>query len=64
VYAYTRESAGEKVLVLLSFRKNGGTFNLGAMQLGEEWINNLAALKIDAGKVILQPYQACVVKLK
>jgi oligo-1,6-glucosidase len=64
VYAYTRESAGEKVLVLLSFRKNGGTFNLGTMQLGDEWINNMGALKVDAGKVLLQPYQACVVKLK
>jgi oligo-1,6-glucosidase len=64
VYAYTRESAGEKVLVLLSFRKNGGTFDLGAMQLGEEWINNMGALKVENGKVMLQPYQACVVKLK
>jgi oligo-1,6-glucosidase len=63
VYAYTRESAGEKVLVLLSFRKNGGTFNLGTMQLGEEWINNMGALKVENGKVLLLPYQACVVKV-
>lgn len=64
VYAYTRESNGEKVLVLLSFRKNGGTFNLGNMQLGEEWINNLQPLKINGTVVTLQPYQACIVKLK
>jgi oligo-1,6-glucosidase len=64
VYAYTRESTTEKVLVLLSFRKNGGNFNLGTMQLGEEWINNMGALKVEGGKVMLQPYQACVVKLK
>lgn len=64
VYAYTRESNGEKVLVLLSFRKNGGTFNLGSMQLGEEWINNLQPLKINGTVITLQPYQACIVKLK
>lgn len=64
VYAYTREANGEKVLVLLSFRKNGGTFSLGAMQPGEEWINNLEPLKINNGVISLQPYQACIVKLK
>jgi oligo-1,6-glucosidase len=63
VYAYTRESAGEKILVLLSFRKTGGTFDLGTIQLGEEWINNMGALKVEKGKVVLQPYQACVVKV-
>jgi oligo-1,6-glucosidase len=64
VYAYTRESATEKVLVLLSFRKNGGTFSLGTMQLGAEWVNNMETLKVANGIVQLQPYQACVVKLK
>lgn len=64
VYAYTREANGEKVLVLLSFSKNGGTFNLGKMQLGEEWINNLQPLKVNSNIVQMQPYQACVVKLK
>lgn len=69
VYAYTREANGEKVLVLLSFSKNGGTFNLdksgrNLMQLGEEWINNLQPLKINGNVISLQPYQACIVKLK
>jgi oligo-1,6-glucosidase len=64
VYAYTREDGNQKVLVLLSFRKAGGTFNLGGMQLGEEWINNLGPLKIDGSIVTLQPYQACIVQLK
>jgi oligo-1,6-glucosidase len=63
VYAYTRESGNGKVLVLLSFRKTGGVFNLGNMQLGEEWINNLTPLKVVDGKVTLAPYQACVVKV-
>ena len=64
VYAYTREANGEKVLVLLSFSKNGGTFNAGKMQLGEEWINNLQPLKVVSNTISLQPYQACIVKLK
>jgi oligo-1,6-glucosidase len=64
VYAYTRESANEKVLVLLSFRKEGGTFALNNMQLNNEWINNMQPLKIVNNNIILQPYQACIVKLK
>ncbi len=64
VYAYTREANGEKILVLLSFRKTGGTFNLGNMRIGEEWINNLQALQVNANTVTLQPYQACIVKIK
>jgi oligo-1,6-glucosidase len=65
VYAYTREAAnGEKVLVLLSFRKDGGVFNLDKMQLADEWINNMAALKVENGKIILQPYQAVIIKIK
>jgi oligo-1,6-glucosidase len=64
VYAYTREAGGQKVLVLLSFRKNGGSFNLGKMQLGKEWINNLQPLKINGTMVTLQPYQACILEIK
>ena len=64
VYAYTREAKGEKVLVLLSFRKTSGNFNLGNMQIGEEWINNSQALQVNGNSVTLQPYQACIVKIK
>ena len=64
VYAYTREADGEKVLVLLSFRKTGGKFNLDKMQLDDEWINNMQPLKVNGNIVELQPYQACIVKLK
>ena len=64
VYAFTREADDKKVLVLLSFRKTGGTFNLDKMQLGEEWINNLQPLKVNGNIVTLQPYQACIVQLK
>ena len=64
VYAYTREADGEKVLVLLSFRKTGGKFNIDKMQLGDEWINNMQPLKVNGTVAELQPYQACIVKLK
>ena len=64
VYAYTREGAGEKVLVLLSFRKTGGHFDLGNMKLADEWINNSTPLKLNGSKVSLLPYQACIVKIK
>jgi len=63
VYAFTREGNGEKVLVLLSFRKTGGVFNLGNLQLGDVWINNAKGVIVADGKVNLQPYQACIVKL-
>lgn len=64
VYAYTREANGKKVLVLLSFRKNGGTFQLNKMQLGDEWINNMQALQVNDNIISLKPYQACIVELK
>ena len=64
MYACTREADGKKVLVLLSFKKNGGKFNLDKMELGDEWINNMQPLKVNGTEVELQPYQACIVKLK
>ena len=64
VYAYTREGNGKKVLVLLSFRKNGGSFQLDNMQLGEEWINNMQPLQLNGNTISLKPYQACIVELK
>jgi oligo-1,6-glucosidase len=64
VYAYTREGNGKKVLVLLSFRKNGGSFQLDKMQLGEEWINNMQPLQLNGNTISLKPYQACIVELK
>jgi oligo-1,6-glucosidase len=64
VYAYTREGNGKKVLVLLSFRKNGGSFQLDNMQLGEEWINNMQPLQLNGNTISLKPYQACIVELR
>lgn len=64
IYAYTRTAGKEKVLVLLSFSKKARTFALGNLQVGDELINNLSPIKITNQTATLQPYQACIVKLK
>ncbi len=65
VYAYTRSDGKNTFLVLLNFNKQTATFSLPAgVKLGEELINNLQSLKISGSNIFLQPYQACVVKLK
>jgi oligo-1,6-glucosidase len=64
VYAYTRESNNKKWLVLLNFTKNQGRFSPGNLKLGAEKINNLQALIVEKGELVLQPYQACVIELK
>ena len=64
VYAYTRETDKQKVLVLLNFKNKIAVFDKGKMQLGNEMINNMQNLKIEGTKVMLQPYQACIVKLQ
>ena len=63
VYAYTRETDKQKVLVLLNFKNKIAVFDKGKLQLGNEMINNMQNLKIEGTKVMLQPYQACIVKL-
>jgi oligo-1,6-glucosidase len=65
VYAYKRTNSKETFLVLLNFSKGiGKTAIPKGYSLGEELINNLQALKLDGGNIVLQSYQACVVKLK
>jgi len=64
VYAYTRETDKQKVLVLLNFKNKIAVFDKGKMQLGNEMINNMQNLKIEGTKAMLQPYQACIVKLQ
>ena len=64
VYAYTRETDKQKVLVLLNFKNKIAVFDKGKLQLGNEMINNMQNLKIEGTKVMLQPYQACIVKLQ
>ncbi len=65
IYSYTRELNGEKVLILLNFTKSISKTTLPEnIALGEELINNLKSLKIEKNTIELQPYQACIVKLK
>ncbi len=65
IYSYTRELNGEKVLVVLNFTKTiSKTTFPENISLGEEIINNLKPLKVEKNTIELQPYQACIVKLK
>ena len=65
VFAYTRTSAKEKILILLNFNKEISSFALPqGYSLGDELINNLQPLKLQGSDISLQPYQACIIKLK
>jgi oligo-1,6-glucosidase len=65
VFAYTRTNDKETFLVLLNFTKEvSQTAIPKGFSLGDEIINNLQPLKLDGANIVLQPYQACVVKLK
>jgi oligo-1,6-glucosidase len=66
VFSYTRQLNNEKVLVVLSFSNNGGSFVLPkGMRLGDEWINNYSTkLNVSNNVITLKPWQAAVVKLK
>ena len=65
VFAYTRTSAKEKILVLLNFNKEISHVALPkGYSLGDELINNLQPLKLQGSDISLQPYQACIIKLK
>jgi oligo-1,6-glucosidase len=65
VFAYTRTNNVETFLVLLNFTKEiSKTAIPNGFSLGDELINNLQPLKLDGANILLQPYQACVIKLK
>jgi oligo-1,6-glucosidase len=65
IFSYTRTNVKETFLVVLNFTKEiSKTAIPEGFNLGEELINNLRPLKLDGGNIELQPYQACVVKLK
>ena len=64
VYAYTREKEnGDKLLVLLCFKKAGGSFKLNQLKLGDELINNMEKVAIENNEIILKPYQAVIIKI-
>ena len=65
VFAYTRTATNEKVLVLLNFSKTSSSIAIPkGYSLGDEMINNLQPLKLNGENILLQPYQACIIKLK
>jgi oligo-1,6-glucosidase len=65
IFAYTRTNGKETFLVLMNFTKNVSSTPIPkGFSLGEELINNLQPLKLDGGNIVLEGYQACVVKLK
>ncbi len=65
IFVYTRSNGASTFLVLLNFTKEvSQTAIPKGFSLGEELINNLQPLKLDGANIVLQPYQACVVKLK
>jgi oligo-1,6-glucosidase len=65
IFAYTRTDGKNTFLIVLNFTKNiDATAIPKGFSLGEELINNLQPLKTEGANIILQPYQACVIKLK
>lgn len=65
VFSYTRNNGKETFLIVLNFtKKQCKTTIPDGFRLDKELINNLKLLQINGKIIDLQPYQACVVKLK
>jgi oligo-1,6-glucosidase len=65
IFAYTRSNGKETFLVLMNFTKDVSSTPIPkGFSLGDELINNLQPLKLNGDKIVLQPYQAGIVKLK
>jgi oligo-1,6-glucosidase len=66
VYAYTRESDGKKLLVLLNFSEKESVITLeelGNIDHEHVVINNYDAADIEAASMRLKPYQAVIFSL-
>ncbi len=64
VFSFIRTNGANTFLVLLNFTKAISETPLPkGFSLGNELINNLQPLKINGSNIILQPYQACIIKL-
>jgi oligo-1,6-glucosidase len=65
VYAYTRESDGEKLLIVLNFSKETTEVSLGLnMQKTELLLSNLSTNPVTkSGTISLAPYQAVIYKM-
>ena len=65
IYAFTRSDESQKVMVLLNFSANNSSIDLEeTSKFGQQLINNYDTLTINEKTVILEPYQAIVVKLE
>ena len=65
VYAYTRTDGKNTFLIVLNFTKEmGKTAIPKGFGLAQELINNLQPLKVEGENIVLQPYQAGVIKLE
>jgi oligo-1,6-glucosidase len=65
IFAYTRTNGSQTFLVVLNFTKEVSKTEIPkGFSLSDELINNLQPIKLDGAFMVLQPYQAVVVKLK
>jgi oligo-1,6-glucosidase len=65
IYAYTRGSGEDRMLVLLNFSKDASTIELPEIdQIRETLINNYSSLDKQGSRCTLLPYQAVICKLK
>lgn len=65
VFTYTRSNGKETFLIVLNFTKKLCKTTIpDGFSLDKELINNLKLLQVNGKIIDLQPYQACVVKLK
>jgi len=65
IYAYTRESDGEKLLIVLNFYKETRSLNPGFdLQKAQLLLSNLSTNPVIGNETIqLAPYQAVIYKL-
>ena len=65
IYAYTRSSENNKMLILLNFSENNTSITIPEIKaIQDTLINNYNACKIEANTVELMPYQAVIFQLK
>jgi len=65
MYLHIHAHQPKKKFLLLNFNKEISRVALPkGYSLGDELINNLQPLKLQGSDISLQPYQACIIKLK
>lgn len=65
IYAYTRSSENENLLVLLNFSKEASEVDLQEFEVGEQaLINNYDSFTFDGNVLELKPFQAVILSLE